>query len=86
MVPRGIGRGNEPVKDWVAIIVAAVIIAAAILFVFRWQTAPIGSYGAILLDRWTGEVVVCLPPVGEPPQMAIYKHAVKYDCNPKHAN
>jgi hypothetical protein len=70
-------------RDVVAIFGAALIIAASILFVFRWQTAPIGGYGVVLLDRWTATVFVCMPPVGEPPQMAIYKKAVKYDCNPK---
>jgi flagellar basal body-associated protein FliL len=35
----------------VAIIVGAVVIAAAILIVFRWQVA---MPGPILLDRWTG--------------------------------
>ena len=64
---------------------AAVIVAASILFVFRYQTAPIGSAGVILLDRWTSNVVVCLPPVGEPPQPRIYQHAVKYDCDLSHA-
>lgn len=64
---------------------AAVIIAVAILFVFRWQAAPLGGAGVILLDRWTSTVVVCLPPIGEPPQPRIYRHAVKYDCDLSHA-
>jgi hypothetical protein len=41
----------------VAIIVGAVVIAAAILIVFRWQIASPGA--TMLLDRWTGTVVVC---------------------------
>ena len=37
-----------------AIVIGAVIIAAAILIVFRWQ------YGTgALLDRWTGTVLRC---------------------------
>jgi len=71
-------------KDWGPMIGAAVIIAVAILFVFRWQAAPIGGAGVILLDRWTSAVVVCLPPIGEPPQPGIYRHAVKYDCDLSH--
>jgi hypothetical protein len=37
-----------------AIIIGAVIIAAAILIVFRWQLD-----GEELLDRWTGTVLRC---------------------------
>jgi hypothetical protein len=40
-----------------AILIGAVIIAAAILIVFRWQLTADGS----LLDRWTGTVVGCVP-------------------------
>ena len=39
-----------------AIIIGAVLIAAAILFVFRYEMA---SPGVMLLDRWTGSVVLC---------------------------
>ena len=64
-----------------AIIIGAVLISPSIIFIFRWQAAPIGGAGVILLDRWTSAVTVCLPPVGEPPQTLIYKKAVRYDCN-----
>ena len=47
-------------KDWAPIVGAAVIVAASILFVFRWQAAPIGGTGVILLDRWPSTVVVLL--------------------------
>jgi hypothetical protein len=40
----------------VAIIIGAVVIALAILIVFRWQ---VGMPGLVLLDRWTGTVVLC---------------------------
>jgi hypothetical protein len=50
-----------------AILGGAVIIAAAILFVFRWEMAPFGQVAALRLDRWTGKILVCLPPHGEPP-------------------
>ena len=39
-----------------AIVIGAVIIAAAILIVFRWQLAPPGE----LLDRWTGTILQCI--------------------------
>jgi hypothetical protein len=41
-----------------AIIIGAAAIAAAILIVFRWQLV---SPGAMLQDRWTGEVILCDP-------------------------
>jgi hypothetical protein len=41
-----------------AIIIGAVAIAAAILIVFRWQFV---SPGGMLLDRWTGTVILCDP-------------------------
>jgi len=52
----------------ISILGAAVIIAGAILFVFRWEMAPLGQGSALRLDRWTGKIVACLPPHGEPPQ------------------
>jgi hypothetical protein len=46
-----------------AIVIGAVIIAAAILIVFRWQFD-----GGLLLDRWTGTVVQCAASYsGSPP-------------------
>jgi len=39
-----------------AIIIGAVMIAVAILIVFRWEIA---SPGVMRLDRWTGTVVLC---------------------------
>jgi hypothetical protein len=46
----------------IAVLVGAVIIAASILFVERWQiTAPADTDSVIIfrLDRWTGETMVC---------------------------
>jgi hypothetical protein len=45
----------------IAIVVGAGVIAAAMLFIFRWE---IGSYGgmAIRLDRWTGNMVASNAP------------------------
>jgi len=37
------------------------IIALAILFVFRWSVSPAEPRGAVLLDRWTGAVTRCWP-------------------------
>jgi hypothetical protein len=47
----------------ITIIVAAVILAAALLVAFRWEIT-VGS-GALpfLLDRWTGNVSYCTPPL-----------------------
>jgi hypothetical protein len=42
----------------VAIILAGLVLAAAIAFVFRWQIAANAS-GVYLLDRWTGHVAEC---------------------------
>jgi hypothetical protein len=52
-----------------AILIGAVIIAAAILIVFRWQVVP----DVYLLDRWTGTVTGCLSVPG---------HS-KLDCEPR---
>jgi hypothetical protein len=51
-----------------AIVIGAVIIAAAILIVFRWQLVP----GAMLLDRWTGTVVPCETKHSSDPPGKIY--------------
>jgi len=44
-----------------ALIVSAGLVAASILFIGRWEAvAGGGSYGRpLLLDRWTGTVVLC---------------------------
>jgi hypothetical protein len=56
-----------------AIVIGAIIIAAAILIVFRWQlTGP----GSVLLDRWTGTVVQCAINYSGPPPG-------KLDCKPR---
>ena len=49
-----------------AILGGALIIALSIIFTFRWEIVPIGQWAALRLDRWTGKVVACLPPHGEP--------------------
>jgi hypothetical protein len=46
----------------VAIIVAALVVAAAIAFVFRWQIAANAS-NVYLLDRWSGHVAECRQPL-----------------------
>lgn len=42
-------------------IIGAIIIAAAILFVFRWEIATAGADrdSVLILNRWTGTVTVC---------------------------
>jgi hypothetical protein len=52
-----------------AIIIGAVIIAAAILIVFRWQ------FNGALLDRWTGTVIQCVAGSGPLP--------AKVNCEPR---
>lgn len=54
-----------------AIVLAGVLIAAAILFVFRWQVA---GPAPLLLDRWTGKVVACDVPAHDRP--------LKLPCEP----
>jgi hypothetical protein len=41
-----------------AILVAGIIVAAAIAFVFRWQIIPAGG-DAYRLDRWSGRISIC---------------------------
>jgi hypothetical protein len=53
-----------------AIIIGAVIIAAAILILFRWQYAM-----GTLLDRWTGTVIQCVAGSGPLP--------AKLNCEPR---
>jgi hypothetical protein len=55
----------------VAIIIGSVIIAAAILIIFRWQYTADG----MLLDRWTGTVTVCVPD-----RAAMATGKLKYKC------
>jgi hypothetical protein len=43
------------------LILGAAIIAAAILFVFRYTVATGPGATAFLLDRWTGSVDACIP-------------------------
>ena len=49
----------------IATVIAALIVAVAILFVFRWDVPSTG--GIIRLDRWTGNVTLC---PGHDPQRA----------------
>ena len=46
----------------VAIFLAALVVAAAVAFVFRWQIAANASI-VYLLDRWTGHVAECRQPI-----------------------
>lgn len=46
----------------IAIILAALVLAAAIATVFRWQIAANAS-GVYLLDRWSGHVAECRQPI-----------------------
>jgi len=43
-----------------AIIIGAVIIAATIAVVFRWDVSGTGN-GTVRLDRWSGSVTASLP-------------------------
>lgn len=47
-----------------AIVLGAAIIAAAILFTFRWEIAGTAQM-PLLLDRWNGYVNVCNAKSGE---------------------
>ena len=46
----------------VAIFLGALVLAAAVAFVFRWQIAANAS-GVFLLDRWNGHVAECRQPL-----------------------
>lgn len=42
-----------------AILIGSAFVAAAIVFVFRWEISSGGQLTAYRLDRWTGAVVPC---------------------------
>jgi hypothetical protein len=46
----------------VAIFLGALVLAGAVVFVFRWQIAANAS-GVYLLDRWSGHVAECRQPI-----------------------
>jgi hypothetical protein len=46
----------------VAIILAALVMAGVIAFIFRWQIAANAS-SVYLLDRWSGHVAECREPI-----------------------
>jgi len=73
-----------PTDFRIAILGAALIIAAAILFTFRWEAVPDGTVGVMRLDRWTGKVEVCVIGHGEPLQNIFATGgAIPYDCTRK---
>ncbi len=51
-----------------AMIIAGALIAAAVLFVLRWEIVTAGSAAGppvtYRLDRWTGDVTICHYPPG----------------------
>jgi len=63
-----------------AIIIGAAIIAAAVLFLFRWEIQPavhdLGTSLAYRLDRWTGTVTIC----HYPPGYDTYHPTYKLEC------
>ena len=49
-------------KIFAAIVFAGLLIAAAILFVFRWEVTAAGlGAGVVRHDRWTGNITRCAP-------------------------
>jgi hypothetical protein len=43
-----------------AILIGLALVAAAVLFVFRWEiVAGPTTYRAVRLDRWTGSIAQC---------------------------
>ena len=47
-------------KTSVSILIGSILIAAAVLFVFRWDVvAGQSNYRIIRLDRWTGTITQC---------------------------
>jgi len=69
-----------------AILGGALIIAASILFVFRWQMALLGSDSPLVmvrLDRWTGNAVFCVArPSGEGATMVGKFAGAQFECLP----
>jgi len=56
----------------IAIIIAAIVLAVSVLFLFRWElSGPV----PLLLDRWTGKVVVC--------DVQSHDRPLQLNCSPK---
>lgn len=49
-------------QSTVTTIAGALILAGALLVAFRYDVNRTGSGLPVVLDRWTGQVVLCQPP------------------------
>jgi hypothetical protein len=54
-------HGRNIMTDKLGIILAALIVAAAIAFTFRWEFIVTSDKGYFRVDRWTGTLAMCLP-------------------------
>jgi len=65
----------------VAIVVGAALLAAAVLFVFRWEIAAGPSTVPVVrLDRWTGSVTVCNASVDAAKEASESHTALEMSC------
>lgn len=46
-------------REWLGIIVAAVILALTAVVLFRWDISGVGNT-LVRLDRWTGQIALCV--------------------------
>jgi hypothetical protein len=53
------GENLSTTLDWLARIVAAVILALTAFFLFRWDISAVGN-NLVRLDRWTGQIALCI--------------------------
>jgi hypothetical protein len=56
-----------------AIVAGALIIAAAIAFSLRWEIGS-SDQALVRLDRWTGQIALCLP------EKTSDKPTIRYKC------
>jgi hypothetical protein len=75
------------VKTAISIVIAGVVVAASIVFIFRWEVigyrgdSPVNG-SVYRLDRWTGSVAACSATVQE--KVAVLRDAAPYylNCTP----
>ena len=53
------GENLSTTLDWLARIVAAIILGLTAIFLFRWDISGVGST-LVRLDRWTGQIGHCV--------------------------
>ena len=64
----------------IAVVLSGALIAAAVLFTFRWELAAFGGQ-AYRLDRWTGAIVACNVPSQNLVDAGNLGVGIKYRCS-----